>query len=203
MVKCNMQRWFLLVVGLLLFNVGPLSAFTTTFGRFHATKSASRAAFSPVSKKLTIHPDRLDRATWLQAAKKDAGLPPRNGTTTALHSSIAESYLESTESLPVFEEPLGIWQPFKAALPSSSERQKIIPLGLMLFCILFNYTILRSVKDVLVGSTLRLWQPIFSMCPLICSLDRSFNSSSRPLIPERKVRDVFGQQVRLPTHNAL
>lgn len=28
--------------------------------------------------------------------------------------------------------------------------KKIIPLGLMFFCILFNYTILRDMKDVLV-----------------------------------------------------
>jgi AAA family ATP:ADP antiporter len=35
-------------------------------------------------------------------------------------------------------------------IPPASERKKIIPLGLMFFCILFNYTILRNTKDVLV-----------------------------------------------------
>lgn len=34
-------------------------------------------------------------------------------------------------------------------MPSPSERKKIIPLALMFFCILFNYTILRDTKDVL------------------------------------------------------
>ena len=33
---------------------------------------------------------------------------------------------------------------------SASERKKLIPLALMFFCILFNYTILRDTKDVLV-----------------------------------------------------
>jgi|EP00670_Eutreptiella_braarudii_P005887 AAA family ATP:ADP antiporter len=34
-------------------------------------------------------------------------------------------------------------------LPSQTERKKIVPLALMFFCILFNYTILRDTKDVL------------------------------------------------------
>ncbi|CBJ30232.1 plastidic ATP/ADP transporter [Ectocarpus siliculosus] len=38
----------------------------------------------------------------------------------------------------------------KEALPEPSEAKKILPLGLMLFFILFDYTILRDTKDVLV-----------------------------------------------------
>lgn len=34
-------------------------------------------------------------------------------------------------------------------LPPANERQKLVPLALMFFCILFNYTILRDTKDVL------------------------------------------------------
>lgn len=37
----------------------------------------------------------------------------------------------------------------KSAIPPSNERKKLIPLALMFFCILFNYTILRDTKDVL------------------------------------------------------
>jgi AAA family ATP:ADP antiporter len=37
----------------------------------------------------------------------------------------------------------------KSMLPPKAERQKLIPLALMFFCILFNYTILRDTKDVL------------------------------------------------------
>jgi len=41
------------------------------------------------------------------------------------------------------EEPQGFW-------PTPTERKKLVPLALMFFCILFNYTILRDTKDVLV-----------------------------------------------------
>jgi len=40
-------------------------------------------------------------------------------------------------------------QKLKGAVPPSNERKKLIPLALMFFCILFNYTILRDTKDVL------------------------------------------------------
>eukprot|EP00752_Nemacystus_decipiens_P006018 g5435.t1 len=38
----------------------------------------------------------------------------------------------------------------KGLIPTKSERKKLIPLAGMFFCILFNYTILRDTKDVLV-----------------------------------------------------
>lgn len=43
----------------------------------------------------------------------------------------------------------GFLEKIKAALPPKDERQKLIPLATMFFCILFNYTILRDTKDVL------------------------------------------------------
>jgi len=43
----------------------------------------------------------------------------------------------------------GFLSKFKAAIPPANERQKLIPLAVMFFCILFNYTILRDTKDVL------------------------------------------------------
>ena len=41
------------------------------------------------------------------------------------------------------------WKKVKAIVPPANERQKLIPLALMFFCILFSYTILRDTKDVL------------------------------------------------------
>jgi len=40
-------------------------------------------------------------------------------------------------------------QKLKQMIPPANERKKLIPLSLMFFCILFNYTILRDTKDVL------------------------------------------------------
>jgi TLC ATP/ADP transporter len=43
----------------------------------------------------------------------------------------------------------GLWSKLKSIVPPANERQKVVPLALMFFCILFNYTILRDTKDVL------------------------------------------------------
>ena len=48
------------------------------------------------------------------------------------------------------DEGEGLIGRIKAALPPRHELRKMIPLTLMFFCILFNYTILRDTKDVLV-----------------------------------------------------
>jgi hypothetical protein len=43
----------------------------------------------------------------------------------------------------------GFIQKLKSIIPPANERQKLVPLALMFFCILFSYTILRDTKDVL------------------------------------------------------
>eukprot|EP00183_Erythrolobus_madagascarensis_P005099 CAMPEP_0185856544 /NCGR_PEP_ID=MMETSP1354-20130828/29049_1 /TAXON_ID=708628 /ORGANISM="Erythrolobus madagascarensis, Strain CCMP3276" /LENGTH=649 /DNA_ID=CAMNT_0028558801 /DNA_START=1084 /DNA_END=3033 /DNA_ORIENTATION=+ len=45
---------------------------------------------------------------------------------------------------------LSFVEKLKEQMPTSVERKKLLPLGLMFFMILFNYTILRDTKDVLV-----------------------------------------------------
>jgi len=42
-----------------------------------------------------------------------------------------------------------LWKKIKSIIPPANERKKLLPLALMFFCILFNYTILRDTKDVL------------------------------------------------------
>ena len=46
--------------------------------------------------------------------------------------------------------PTGPLAKVKAAMPPRAELKKMLPLALMFFCILFNYTVLRDTKDVLV-----------------------------------------------------
>jgi len=43
----------------------------------------------------------------------------------------------------------GIRSKIKSIIPPLHERKKVVPLAFMFFCILFNYTILRDTKDVL------------------------------------------------------
>jgi len=59
---------------------------------------------------------------------------------------------DTTLTSPPLDEPekkRGFLQKLKDVIPKKSERQKLIPLGLMFFTILFSYTILRDTKDVL------------------------------------------------------
>lgn len=46
--------------------------------------------------------------------------------------------------------PRTLGQRLRGLIPPENERKKLLPLGLMFFVILFNYTILRDTKDVLV-----------------------------------------------------
>jgi len=47
------------------------------------------------------------------------------------------------------EEKKGLFDKIKSIVPPEQERKKLFPLALMFFAILFNYTILRDTKDVL------------------------------------------------------
>jgi len=47
------------------------------------------------------------------------------------------------------EEKKGLFDKIKSIVPPENERKKLFPLALMFFAILFNYTILRDTKDVL------------------------------------------------------
>eukprot|EP00568_Trieres_chinensis_P007430 CAMPEP_0183291648 /NCGR_PEP_ID=MMETSP0160_2-20130417/992_1 /TAXON_ID=2839 ORGANISM="Odontella Sinensis, Strain Grunow 1884" /NCGR_SAMPLE_ID=MMETSP0160_2 /ASSEMBLY_ACC=CAM_ASM_000250 /LENGTH=584 /DNA_ID=CAMNT_0025452483 /DNA_START=116 /DNA_END=1870 /DNA_ORIENTATION=+ len=58
-------------------------------------------------------------------------------------------HLSGAASVPEGEEKKGFLKKLKSMVPSKSERKKLLPLGLMFFCILFSYTILRDTKDVL------------------------------------------------------
>ena len=86
------------------------------------------------------------RGIWPQSkiySSVDRGLPLRvknvlHMSDTAVSSSGDD---ESTKK--------GIWGKIKAIVPPANERQKLVPLALMFFCILFSYTILRDTKDVL------------------------------------------------------
>jgi len=65
-------------------------------------------------------------------------------------SSLDGSAMEGDDSDKVDEvTKKGIFGRIASVVPPANERQKLIPLAVMFFCILFNYTILRDTKDVL------------------------------------------------------
>lgn len=61
----------------------------------------------------------------------------------------SSSRLYMSEAASVPPQKKGFMEKLKSKIPPSNERKKLIPLGAMFFFILFNYTILRDTKDVL------------------------------------------------------
>lgn len=93
----------------------------------------SRAFVDTMSPRLSVQPRGPTQFAGLRG-RQSLEVRPRG---------MAPRPAEAEEAAAEPEKKLG-WMSTKA------ERKKLIPLGLMFFCILFNYTILRDTKDVLV-----------------------------------------------------
>lgn len=74
--------------------------------------------------------------------KVQSPLDYRSSTGSARFMS--DAAMDSSDS-----EKKSFLQKMKSVIPPANERKKLIPLAMMFFCILFNYTILRDTKDVL------------------------------------------------------
>jgi ATP/ADP translocase len=68
------------------------------------------------------------------------------------------------------EEKKGFFARFKAGIPPAEERKKLIPLALMFFCILFNYTVLRDTKDVLLVTAPKSGAEVIPFLKTYCNL---------------------------------
>eukprot|EP00566_Odontella_aurita_P036047 CAMPEP_0113537450 /NCGR_PEP_ID=MMETSP0015_2-20120614/6832_1 /TAXON_ID=2838 /ORGANISM="Odontella" /LENGTH=266 /DNA_ID=CAMNT_0000436945 /DNA_START=208 /DNA_END=1005 /DNA_ORIENTATION=- /assembly_acc=CAM_ASM_000160 len=68
---------------------------------------------------------------------------------SGLGANGAKSRLGMSDAAVPEGEKKGFWKKIKSVVPPANERKKLLPLALMFFCILFNYTILRDTKDVL------------------------------------------------------
>lgn len=84
------------------------------------------------------------RRTTVRNSPAAAPLPLRTAH-TSLYAATGAAALSADGDAPKF---LGSKR--LAALKNSPETKKVVPLALIFFCILFNYTILRDTKDVLV-----------------------------------------------------
>lgn len=65
----------------------------------------------------------------------------------------------------------------KSIVPPKKERQKLLPLGLMFFCILFNYTILRDTKDVLMITAYKSGAEVIPFIKTYCNLPAAIVST--------------------------
>lgn len=106
--------------------------------------------FTGLSKKVTASPRVLMPTSLLAAAATDAPAPEKSSVPSK-SSSIDRYHNPLLLSVLIRGVFFGFAVQPPAAAPSSSKTmKKLFPLGLMLFFILFNYTILRDTKDVLV-----------------------------------------------------
>lgn len=98
--------------------------------------------------------------------------PPRGSIMTKKRVTSALQMSEDAAAEPNMDAAAGpnIFQKLKKVLPPKEERQKLIPLALMFFCILFNYTILRDTKDVLMVTAPKSGAEVIPFIKTYCNL---------------------------------
>jgi len=87
----------------------------------------------------------------------------------------------------------GFVEKFKSAIPPRSERKKLIPLASMFFFILFNYTILRDTKDVLMVTAKKSGAEVIPFIKTYVNLPAAigFTALYSKLCDRMEQRDVF------------
>lgn len=84
-------------------------------------------------------------------------------------------------------------QKLKSSLPPRSERKKLVPLASMFFFILFNYTILRDTKDVLMVTAKKSGAEVIPFIKTYVNLPAAigFTALYSKLCDRMEQRDVF------------
>lgn len=130
--------------------------FSLTQSYHRPTVLPTRGIWDTNRNKISQHPFAIDP---IGQTKKILSL--RMSDTTAASTGEVDESSSSSSTSSSSTEPAnsatttttttktGFWNKVKAIVPPANERQKLIPLALMFFCILFSYTILRDTKDVL------------------------------------------------------
>lgn len=91
------------------------------------------------------------------------------------------------------EEKKGLFDKIKSVVPPEEERKKLIPLALMFFAILFNYTILRDTKDVLMVTAPKSGAEVIPFIKTYVNLPAAigFTGIYASLTNKMEQRDVF------------
>jgi len=81
----------------------------------------------------------------------------------------------------------------KSIIPPKNERQKLFPLGIMFFCILFNYTILRDTKDVLMITAYKSGAEVIPFIKTYCNLPAAigFTGLYATMCDRMELKNVF------------
>eukprot|EP00546_Thalassionema_frauenfeldii_P007221 CAMPEP_0178931750 /NCGR_PEP_ID=MMETSP0786-20121207/22114_1 /TAXON_ID=186022 /ORGANISM="Thalassionema frauenfeldii, Strain CCMP 1798" /LENGTH=527 /DNA_ID=CAMNT_0020608723 /DNA_START=269 /DNA_END=1852 /DNA_ORIENTATION=+ len=91
------------------------------------------------------------------------------------------------------DKPSTILSRFMSLIPPANERKKLIPLAMMFFCILFNYTVLRDTKDVLLLTAPKSGAEVIPFIKTYCNLPAaiSFAAIYAALCDRMEQRNVF------------
>jgi TLC ATP/ADP transporter len=134
----------MLLVPCLLLSSSTVAAFTTHHGRMPMPiVRPTRVAATTMSKQ-----GRILQFNPLMAATTAPTVASRRVSTSSTARAMSDASASRGESGSP-SSSTGLWSKLKSIVPPANERQKVVPLALMFFCILFNYTILRDTKDVL------------------------------------------------------
>jgi len=118
--------------------------------------SLSSTAFAPLSTQPLprVHLSTRATPTNLFWSTPSVGKIGNKSRVISYMSESTSTTAEGGENVPsTSKSSKGFLSRVTSVIPPAEERQKIVPLALMFFCILFNYTILRDTKDVLMVST--------------------------------------------------
>ena len=87
----------------------------------------------------------------------------------------------------------GLLSKLKSAIPPRAERKKLLPLASMFFFILFNYTILRDTKDVLMVTAKKSGAEVIPFIKTYVNLPAAigFTALYSKLCDRMEQRDVF------------
>jgi len=101
--------------------------------------------------------------------------------------------LMADASASIGDEKKGLFDKIKSAVPPEEERKKLIPLSLMFFAILFNYTILRDTKDVLMVTAPKSGAEVIPFIKTYVNLPAAigFTGIYASLTNKMEQRDVF------------
>jgi len=91
------------------------------------------------------------------------------------------------------EKPATFLNRLSSVIPPANERKKLIPLAMMFFCILFNYTVLRDTKDVLLLTAPKSGAEVIPFIKTYCNLPAaiSFATIYATLCDRMEQRNVF------------
>lgn len=155
-LSCNMRAFHHYLTGFAL--LGVACFFSTSLAFVSDTTSKRSLPRATTTPKAAATP--LDNFLLRASSSPSPFLPTlasrhanyRSSSSSQLHMSDSTSTTSSDNIPPQGSstgKKKGILGRMASVVPPAAERQKLVPLGLMFFCILFNYTILRDTKDVL------------------------------------------------------